>query len=329
MSRYLLACTVLVVSRLRLWPIRPGLIGRSARNQPTNQAAAYALLAFGPEGKDRVWLAWDGDTLYCDRNGNGDLTDPGEKVAAKMPKPGIPQEEGSFDFELGDLTIGGRTHKNVGVSIRRLSYYQRSAVAKRPDVKASLSRRIPSPRFLLSRAEVEVPGLKGGGVGGRLSFSAGFYDLNGLLQFAAKPADAQSSTWAVPLEINFFSRVLPSLHSIAEPISFSWSARRESAPARLRCSPTWTQFPKTSSRWPKSFISPPNRGRHIQGEIRDQGAVLRGQPRRPSLGRKKGHRRYCRPDALVRSLEGGEGLTDHSRHSHPARDPESKDRTRR
>ena len=107
------------------------------------------FFAFGPEGKDRVWLAWDGDTLYCDRNGNGDLTDPGEKVAAKMPKPGIPQEEGSFDFELGDLTIGGRTHKNVGVSIRRLSYYQRSAVAKRPDVKAALAKD-PSPRFLLS-----------------------------------------------------------------------------------------------------------------------------------------------------------------------------------
>ncbi len=29
------------------------------------------------------WLVRDGDTLYVDRNGNGDLTEPGEKVAAE------------------------------------------------------------------------------------------------------------------------------------------------------------------------------------------------------------------------------------------------------
>ncbi len=45
------------------------------KNQPF-----YALLAIGPEAKNRVWLVVDGDVLYVDRNGNGDLTEEGERV---------------------------------------------------------------------------------------------------------------------------------------------------------------------------------------------------------------------------------------------------------
>jgi hypothetical protein len=40
----------------------------------------YCLLVFGPEAKTRIWLIEDGDTLYVDRNGNGDLSEPGEAV---------------------------------------------------------------------------------------------------------------------------------------------------------------------------------------------------------------------------------------------------------
>lgn len=40
----------------------------------------YCLLVFGPEAEARVWLVLDGDTLYIDRNGNGDLTEANEKV---------------------------------------------------------------------------------------------------------------------------------------------------------------------------------------------------------------------------------------------------------
>ncbi|MBP3960097.1 RNA polymerase sigma factor [Gemmata sp. G18] len=39
----------------------------------------YLLLAFGSEVKFRVWVVLDGTALYVDRNGNGDLTDDGEK----------------------------------------------------------------------------------------------------------------------------------------------------------------------------------------------------------------------------------------------------------
>jgi hypothetical protein len=41
----------------------------------------YCLLVFGAEADFRVWLVQDGETLYVDRDGNGDLTEPGEQVA--------------------------------------------------------------------------------------------------------------------------------------------------------------------------------------------------------------------------------------------------------
>jgi len=43
------------------------------------KAPKYALLLFGPEARLRVWLVMDGEVLYVDRNGNGDLTERGER----------------------------------------------------------------------------------------------------------------------------------------------------------------------------------------------------------------------------------------------------------
>lgn len=54
-------------------------IDRTIAKEPAyrTKTPKYGLLVFGPEGKDRVWLVHDGDVLYVDRNGNGDLTEPG------------------------------------------------------------------------------------------------------------------------------------------------------------------------------------------------------------------------------------------------------------
>jgi hypothetical protein len=38
------------------------------------------LLALGPKAQTRVWLVLDGDVFYIDRKGNGDLTDPTDRV---------------------------------------------------------------------------------------------------------------------------------------------------------------------------------------------------------------------------------------------------------
>lgn len=50
---------------------------------------SYALLLFGPEAKLVVWAVLDGETVYIDRNGNGDLTDDGERFATEADCKGV------------------------------------------------------------------------------------------------------------------------------------------------------------------------------------------------------------------------------------------------
>jgi hypothetical protein len=185
-------------------------IDRTLVKEPAyrTKAPKYGLLLFGPDGKDRVWLVHDGDTLYVDRNGNGDLTEPGEKVAAEK-KPGRDSVEEGYAFDVGDVTVGGRTHKGLAVYFVPLKVYADGALGKRPDVKAALAKDPKAAAVRLS-VDAEVPGLKGGGLGGRASFSAGPIDLAGVLQFAAKPTDAPAVHAGGPLQVTFYAE-LPSL----------------------------------------------------------------------------------------------------------------------
>lgn len=52
----------------------------------------YCLLVFGPEARAQVWVVLDGETLYVDFNGDGDLTGPGERLKPARtranPRPG-------------------------------------------------------------------------------------------------------------------------------------------------------------------------------------------------------------------------------------------------
>jgi len=57
-------------------------IDRSIVREPRYASAPhYALIVVGPRAEHRCWLVMDGDeTLYFDRNGNGDLTDPEDRI---------------------------------------------------------------------------------------------------------------------------------------------------------------------------------------------------------------------------------------------------------
>jgi hypothetical protein len=58
--------------------------GYRLRKEPKYAASAqYCLLLLGREAKTKVWLASDGVTMYVDRNGNGDLTEPDEAIPYK------------------------------------------------------------------------------------------------------------------------------------------------------------------------------------------------------------------------------------------------------
>jgi hypothetical protein len=91
MWRNCVATLLLILSPLAAWAVDLAKIERTAIKLPEmrSDAVEYCLLVFGPEAAKRVWLVHDGDVLYVDRNSNGDLTEPNERVAAdpKISKP--------------------------------------------------------------------------------------------------------------------------------------------------------------------------------------------------------------------------------------------------
>jgi hypothetical protein len=170
-----------------------GHIDRAIKKEPAYQTKApgYLLLAFGPEARDRVWLVRDGDVLYADRNGNGDLTEPGERITAE--KSGADRA-----FHAGTVRCGGREHRHLVVRTARLSDYGDS-VLSHPVSKAAL-RKDKDAELVSVSVEVEVPGLTGGGDGGRLQAGARF-DSDGPLLFGDSPAAAPVVHFGGPLRL--------------------------------------------------------------------------------------------------------------------------------
>jgi hypothetical protein len=87
-------------------------IPRQITKEPAYQTKTpkYCLLVFGLDANSRVWLVQDGDTLYVDRRGNGDLTGDGQRVKVKQ------EGDGFRAFEVGDITIDGLTHTGLSVT---------------------------------------------------------------------------------------------------------------------------------------------------------------------------------------------------------------------
>jgi hypothetical protein len=78
-------------------------IDRTIKKEPAYRTKPrYCLLVFGPKGETRAWLVLDGDTLYIDRNGNGDLTEDGERMKEalvdKEPNPVVAETHQFVDL---------------------------------------------------------------------------------------------------------------------------------------------------------------------------------------------------------------------------------------
>src|SRR5262249_50418082 len=77
-------------------------VARSLAREPAYQAKPkYCLVVYGPEAKTRVWLVLDGDVLYADRNGDGDLTGKDERILKTSAYDvSIAEREGGDAFSL-------------------------------------------------------------------------------------------------------------------------------------------------------------------------------------------------------------------------------------
>lgn len=188
--------TVLVLSTAASAAVDLTTIERKIIKEPAyRHKPKYCLLVFGPEGKTRVWLVQDGDTLYVDRNGNGDLTEAGEKVAAEKSEDA---EEGVHRFKAGDLRDGERLHKELTLRVVKINY-----LAERDTFVEALLKKNPKARGYYVFLEVEMLGRKGAATGGRVQQRSFLVDSTGVLQFADRPREAPilhfGGAWQVTL----------------------------------------------------------------------------------------------------------------------------------
>lgn len=87
-----------------------GAIKRAIDKEPAyREAPKYCLLVFGKEAATHIWMILDGKTLYVDRNGNGDLTEPGERLAGA---------HGTYFHIARIVERDGTVHENLRVNGR-------------------------------------------------------------------------------------------------------------------------------------------------------------------------------------------------------------------
>ena len=102
-------------------------VDRSLTREPTyTKQPKYGLLVFGPQAKQRVWLVLDGDTLYVDKNGNGDLTEPGEHMAVsrtvRSPEPAVAEVRTYYE-RVPRERLGGRIVPSLPSSGREVWFF--------------------------------------------------------------------------------------------------------------------------------------------------------------------------------------------------------------
>lgn len=180
-------------------------VDRSIHKEPKYSGKPkYCLFVFGPEAKHRVWLVQDGAKLYVDKNGNGDLTDEGEKIAAQKEEHGGVEGMEGFSYEVGDVKVGGKTHKGLTVGLMPLKSLTRNQNLMEIPAIASAIRKSPDAVTTAINIDVECTTIRSSGPGGRVGYMLMVFDTRGVLQLADKPAMAPIIHFDGPLEVDFF-----------------------------------------------------------------------------------------------------------------------------
>jgi len=175
-------------------------IDRTIRKEPKYEhKVKYALLVFGPEAKFKVWLAWDGDVLYVDKNGDGDLTGADKRIVGE--KRALFGGDG-YEFKAGDITAGTQLYKNLEVTITSLAHPDPVSLSQFEQEPGFLKLKEANPDPWHCIIQVGVPvGRPVTKLTGQYVSHAACRDANGFLQFAAKPSDAPVIHFGGPWEV--------------------------------------------------------------------------------------------------------------------------------
>jgi hypothetical protein len=160
----------------------------------------YATFKFGQKTPQVVWLVLDGETLYIDANGNGDLTEAGEKFTAKK---GGTASAPLYSFSIDKLTVGTKTHRGLQVQAMPLiSFSGHPLIAGQKDAEAQIKAR-PEAMSLRLVIEVEAETLKGSGHEQRVLQYVQNVDDSGINALAESPDKAPQFHFDGPMRFYF------------------------------------------------------------------------------------------------------------------------------
>lgn len=151
--------------------------------EPTyQQKPLYSLLVFGPDRSKRVWMVLDGKTLYVDRNGNGDLTEAGERFEPD-PQPNMQLGNPGYYSGLNSYSFSVESPATGEVPFTFIQWVR--AANFEPTTDFEKLQVAEQKRFGYETGNlIRQSGGKGGGA---------------WLAFMPKPADAPVSVWDGPL----------------------------------------------------------------------------------------------------------------------------------
>jgi hypothetical protein len=135
-----------------------------AKEPPYRNEPRYCLVVLGPEAKTRIWLVQDGNTLYIDRNGNGDLTEKGKTAA---------WAGASQSWVAGQVT-GSDGKSKYGVSLRKFPSSMRLTVVAEEGKKRSIIGDPDDGPLVFAGRPSEAPVVH---IGGPLSVQLSYYGL--------------------------------------------------------------------------------------------------------------------------------------------------------
>lgn len=161
----------------------------------------FCFLEF-PSSTDQhaeVLIALDGNKLYFDRNANGDLTEDGEAVESVADKTRMSERD--LQFEIDEIKVGDRVHNSVKMTVAPLENYSRGE----PEFAAILKEN-PAANACMIYAEIQDDRFRGKGLDGRVIVSAGFSDMEGVLQFGDTIDDAPTIRFCGTLEIRPYQK---------------------------------------------------------------------------------------------------------------------------
>lgn len=180
---------------------------KAVAQKPNDKTSGYKLPAFKsdrprfcllklPTGEDKsqaCLIAVDDSTLFIDLNFNKDLTETSERIIAKKDDG---MSELDSVFEIPVIQAGSRRHRAFVLTVSPLKNRDKNDSRIEKILKQD-----PIADSYELNLEIEMSRFHGIGVGGRVPATAGYEDLNGVLQFDANPVDAPQINFAGDFEV--------------------------------------------------------------------------------------------------------------------------------